>query len=189
MHGSKEILKRNASTSCVGRIVYFVRVSSTALFLFVCLSHCLVSEKHLRLAKITCREIVCPRGMPNQPLQFIISHVFKRSGTQQLNFITNGQVILIFFFIPYDPEGSRSPFSVFPWTIYPLTITPPLGCRHCPEMKLLSGLARNTKHVATSLGCPGRPMGTPLNCSMADVSMVDGIKGVQTVCWSIDGLG
>lgn len=48
-------------------------------------------------------------------------------------------------------------------------------------MKLLSSLARNTKQVATSLGCPGRPIGTELNCSMAESNMVDGIRGVKTV--------
>lgn len=35
--------------------------------------------------------------------------------------------------------------------------------------------------MATSLGCPGRPIGTPLNCSIASVVIVDGIKGVQTI--------
>ena len=34
--------------------------------------------------------------------------------------------------------------------------------------------------MATSLGCPGRPIGTPLNCSIASVVIVDGINGVQT---------
>lgn len=63
---------------------------------------------------------------------------------------------------------------------YPLTTTPPFGCKLWPEMKLLSWLARKTKHVATSLGCPGRPIGVPLNCSLAEVVMVAGIRGVQT---------
>lgn len=65
--------------------------------------------------------------------------------------------------------------------IHPLTTTPPLGCKHCPDMKLLSWLARNTKQVATSLGCPGRPIGTELNCSMAESNMVEGIRGVKTI--------
>lgn len=70
---------------------------------------------------------------------------------------------------------------------YPFTTTPPLGCKLWPDIKLLSWLARNTKHVATSLGCPGRPIGVALNCSIAEVVIVAGISGVQTSfcqCWS-----
>lgn len=76
---------------------------------------------------------------------------------------------------------SRSTSFQFISTAYPLTTTPPLGCRLWPEIKLLSWLARKTKHVATSLGCPGRPIGVPLNCSWAEVFMVAGIRGVQTM--------
>lgn len=47
-------------------------------------------------------------------------------------------------------------------------------------MKLLSWLARNTKQVATSLGCPGRPIGVPLKFSIASVVIVAEIRGVQT---------
>lgn len=95
--------------------------------------------------------------------------LFEGAGAQHI-FISNVQTI---YFILY---GSGCVCSA-----YPLTTTPPLGCKHCPEMKLLSGLARNTKQVATSLGCPGRPIGTAWNCSMAEVFIVDGIRGVQTV--------
>lgn len=35
--------------------------------------------------------------------------------------------------------------------------------------------------MATSLGCPGRPIGVPLNSSSAAVVIVAGIRGVQTI--------
>lgn len=57
-------------------------------------------------------------------------------------------------------------------------MTPPLGCKLCPEMKLLSALAKNTKQVATSLGCPGRPIGL-VNSFCAFSFMVAGMSGVQ----------
>jgi hypothetical protein len=46
-------------------------------------------------------------------------------------------------------------------------------------MKLLSWLARKTKHVAISLGWPGRPIGVPENWSIAEFIVLT-ISGVQT---------
>ena len=64
--------------------------------------------------------------------------------------------------------------------IYELTTTPPLGCKLCPLIILLSWLAKNTKQVAISLGWPGLPIGVALNWSMAYDFMVLGIRGVHT---------
>lgn len=75
-------------------------------------------------------------------------------------------------------------FSIYPFPFsyihpaYEPTCTPPLGCKLCPEIKLLSGPAKNTKQVATSLGCPGLPIGH-VNCSCASLLIVAGISGVQ----------
>jgi hypothetical protein len=53
-----------------------------------------------------------------------------------------------------------------------------LGCKLWPEIKLLSLLAKNTKHVATSLGWPGLPIGdVKLFCAFS--SIVAGMRGVQ----------
>ena len=45
-------------------------------------------------------------------------------------------------------------------------------------MKLESWEAKKTKQVATSAGCPGRPIGE-VNCSWAEDGMVAGMSGVQ----------
>ena len=68
---------------------------------------------------------------------------------------------------------------IFSTCIYPLTITPPLGWSVWPDIMALSGFAKNTKQVAISLGCPGRPIGD-VNWSCASLFIVAGTSGVQT---------
>lgn len=99
--------------------------------------------------------------------------------SQQILQNPNETYSLLFYilFISRNAESQLIPIA------QPLTTTPPFGCKHWPEMKLLSWLARKTKQVATSLGCPGRPIGVPLNCSCAEVDIVAGIKGVQTIIY------
>ncbi len=46
-------------------------------------------------------------------------------------------------------------------------------------MAVLSVDAKNTTHVAISLGCAGRPIGL-VNCFWASSDIVEGIRGVQT---------
>jgi hypothetical protein len=46
-------------------------------------------------------------------------------------------------------------------------------------MKLESALAKNTKQVATSLGCPALPMGVEWNPSKSSLVIVDTTNGVQ----------
>ncbi len=58
------------------------------------------------------------------------------------------------------------------------TITPPFGCKLCPDIKLLSALARNTKQVATSDGWPGLPIGL-VKDFCASSFIVAGMSGVQ----------
>jgi hypothetical protein len=65
-----------------------------------------------------------------------------------------------------------------PSLLYDPTITPPLGCKLCPLINPLSLPARNTKQAATSLGCPGLPIGL-VNSFCAWSLMVAGISGVQ----------
>lgn len=62
---------------------------------------------------------------------------------------------------------------------YPFTMTPPLAWMTCPDNWKESVDARNTTQVAISEGWPGRPMGL-VNCLIASVDMVEGIRGVQT---------
>src|SRR5947209_8665990 len=75
------------------------------------------------------------------------------------------------------PVGCTHPAGI---GVQPLTISPPLGWRICPEMYEESSEARKTKQVATSSGWPGRPIGTSWpNFATLSGGNVEGIKGVQ----------
>ena len=60
------------------------------------------------------------------------------------------------------------------------TTVPPFGCNICPLIYDASSLARNTKHGATSFGCPARFIGALLPClAVFSASNEAGIRGVQ----------
>lgn len=63
---------------------------------------------------------------------------------------------------------------------YPLTTSPPLGCKTCPLIYRESSLAKNKKHGATSFGIPARFIGESLPNSAFFFGLnEEAISGVQ----------